>query len=356
MTKPTPIVLGLLLLIFTVLLGAVLFPFWQQLTFAVILALALQPVFEHAHKKVRSRYGAAALTLLLTFIFAGVPLLLLLSVVGYDIVQAADALRQRAAQQGGVSIAVGNWYMHTAAWVIRTLHIGTLLPANFDPAAALSTRLNELSSALLRLSGKLVSGVASFAINLILVLISAFFLLADGKQAIQLLTQVVPLPQSVTERILESIRQTTVANVNAMFVVGAVQGLLVGIGAAIAHLPSPLLIGVAAAICSIVPVFGASIVWVPAGVILILMDQLGHGVFLLVWGVLAVVGIEQILRPVVIGTSLQVHPLLLVLSIFGGAAVFGFIGLFLGPVILAVFRELLQLWAQQRRPILTADE
>jgi len=135
--------------------------------------------------------------------------------------------------------------------------------------------------------------------------------------------------------------------VNAMFIIGAAQGLMVGIGFAIAGIPSAVLFGVAAAVCSLVPVVGASILWAPAAIYLMTTGHIGYGTFLLLWGVVAVVGVEQILRPIVIGNSVRVHPLLLILVIFGGVIVFGTIGLFLGPVILAVFSELLELWKAQ---------
>jgi predicted PurR-regulated permease PerM len=345
-----PLVLGLLLLTFTVLLAVVLAPFWQQLVFGLILALSLQPVYLRLQRRVKSHYGAALLSLLLVILLAGIPLLLLLSVVGYDAFHLANELQRRAMEQGGIVVALGNGYTSATDWLARALHLKNGLPGNFDPRAALSSRINDLSSMLFRLSTALLSGVAGFAANLLLVLFSAFFLLADGEQALLLLERITPLPPQLTERLLTSIYRTTVANVKAMFLIGAVQGLMVGIGFALAGISSPLLFGVAAALCSIVPVVGASILWVPAAIYLLFSGHPGSGIFLLLWGLIAVVGVEQVLRPIVVGNSIKVHPLLLVLVIFGGVFVFGFIGLFLGPVILAVFTELLALWQAQISP------
>jgi predicted PurR-regulated permease PerM len=349
MTKParSTLVLGLLLLVFTALLVYVLAPFWQQLVLGIILAFALQPVYRRIHLRIPSRYLASLVCLFLLLLLAGIPLLLLVSIAGRDAFHAANELQQRAAEEGGIVVALGNEYASVTQWLEHALHLPVGLTSSFDPRAALSSRINELSSMLFNLSAGLLSGLAGFAGNLLLVLLSTFFLVADGEGAIQILTRITPLPKPLTERLLSRIYLTTVANVKAMFLVGAVQGLLVGIGFAIAGLPSPLLFGLAAAICSIVPVVGASIVWVPAAIYLFLDGHPGLGIFLLLWGVLAVVGIEQLLRPIVVGNSVKVHPLLLVLVIFGGVFVFGFIGLFLGPVILAVFTELLSLWQAQ---------
>jgi predicted PurR-regulated permease PerM len=352
MTKPvrSTLVLGLLLLAFTALLVYVLAPFWQQLVLGLILALALQPVYGRIHLRIPSRYLASLATLLLLLLLAGIPFLLLVAIAGRDAFHAANELQRRAAQEGGIVVALGNWYATLMQWLEHALHLPIGLTSSFDPRAALSSRINELSTMLFSLSAGLLSGLAGFVGNLLLVLFSAFFLLADGADAIRILTRITPLPTPLTERLLKRIYLTTVANVKAMFVVGAVQGFLVGIGFAIAGLTSPLLFGLAAAVCSIVPVVGASIVWVPAAIFLFLDGHPGLGIFLLLWGVLAVVGIEQMLRPIVVGNSVKVHPLLLVLVIFGGVFVFGFIGLFLGPVILAVFTELLSLWQAQLPP------
>jgi len=336
-------VLGLLLLAFTALLAVVLAPFWRELIFSIILAFALQPVYLRLRRRIASRYGAALLSVLLMLLLVGIPLALLITIAGYDALHGVNELQRRAAEQGGILVALGNQYASLSDWLVRSLHLNSGLP-KFDPHAALSSRINNLSSMFFGFSAHMLSQLAGFIFDLVVVLFSAFFLLADGKMALLLLTEITPLPAPLTERLFTRIYQTTVANVNAMFVVGAAQGFFVGAGFAIAGLPSAVLFGFAAAVCSILPVVGASVIWVTAAIFLMVSGHLGSGIFLLLWGIFAVFGVEQVLRPIVVGNQVKVHPMLLILVIFGGVIVFGFIGLFLGPVILAVFTELLELW------------
>ena len=122
---------------------------------------------------------------------------------------------------------------------------------------------------------------------------------------------------------------------------GVAQGVLTGIALAIAGLPSALLLGLCAAFASIVPVAGAALVWIPAGLYLIFAGTIWKGVFVLVWGVAVVSAADNIIRPWIVGGKVQLHPLVLVFSILGGVQAFGFLGLFLGPVIASVLSVLL---------------
>ena len=115
---------------------------------------------------------------------------------------------------------------------------------------------------------------------------------------------------------------------------------MTGIALAIAGMRSPLLLGFCAAFASIVPVVGTALVWVPAGLYLIFTGASWKGIFVLVWGVAVVTTADNIIRPWVVGGKVQLHPLVLVFAILGGVEAFGFLGLFLGPVVASVLSVL----------------
>ena len=158
-----------------------------------------------------------------------------------------------------------------------------------------------------------------------------------------------PCPRGQARKLFSNISDTIVANVYGIVSVGVAQGILTGIAMVIAGLPSALLLGLCAAFASIVPVAGAALVWVPAGLYLIFVGATWKGIFVFVWGVGVVSTADSIIRPWVVGGKVALHPLVLVFSILGGVQAFGFLGLFLGPVIASVLAVLLGMIREEAR-------
>ena len=125
-------------------------------------------------------------------------------------------------------------------------------------------------------------------------------------------------------------------------VTAIVQGALLGIGFWITGLPSPLVFGVLAAIMSFVPFVGTGLVWVPAAIYLFAYAATWKTVFLVVWSALVVGSADNFLRPLLVSGQSQIGTLTVFFGVLGGLAAFGFIGLFVGPVILALVLSLLE--------------
>jgi predicted PurR-regulated permease PerM len=119
------------------------------------------------------------------------------------------------------------------------------------------------------------------------------------------------------------------------------QGALVGIGFAIASLPSPVVFGVLAALLSMLPVGGAAIVWVPAVGWLLYQGRWGFAIFMLAWG-LMLSGLESVLRPLLISGRARISALAIFIGVLGGIPAFGAIGIILGPVVLSLVLALIE--------------
>jgi len=128
------------------------------------------------------------------------------------------------------------------------------------------------------------------------------------------------------------------------------QGVLAGIGFWIAGIKAAPLLGFITFLLSPVPV-GPPLVWIPAGLTLISSGQTGWGLFVLLWGGLVVSTIDNIIRPLIISAGSDLPFVLVLLGVLGGVIAFGFIGIFLGPVLLAVGYALLLEWASARGKI-----
>jgi predicted PurR-regulated permease PerM len=126
----------------------------------------------------------------------------------------------------------------------------------------------------------------------------------------------------------------------------------VGIGFAIVDLPSPVVFGVVAAIVALLPIGGTALVWVPATIVLAVQGRYGSALFMLLWGALLVGLVDNFLKPLLISGRAEVPTLAAFLGVLGGLAAFGPIGMFLGPVILALAIALVR-WAEENRPAAT---
>jgi hypothetical protein len=139
----------------------------------------------------------------------------------------------------------------------------------------------------------------------------------------------------------------TVATLGSL-VTAFVQGTLVGVAFAIAGLPAPAVFGALAMIASLLPVVGAAVVWVPAAIILAAQHQWGWAVFLTVWCVSLVHSSDNVIRPLFISSRAKISTLPVFVGLIGGVSAFGAIGMFLGPVLIALFLALVEFWEDVR--------
>jgi predicted PurR-regulated permease PerM len=134
-----------------------------------------------------------------------------------------------------------------------------------------------------------------------------------------------------------------------------VQGILTAFGLWLAGVPRPVLLGAVAGLISVLPI-GAPVVWIPAALWLMSSGHIGWGVFLAVYGVVAVSGADSVIRPWFIARGAQLPFVLTVLGVLGGAIAFGLLGIFLGPVLLGIGYTLLNEWAVDANEVVPADD
>jgi predicted PurR-regulated permease PerM len=203
-------------------------------------------------------------------------------------------------------------------------------------------------------SGALVSqvtGVAQnlllFVANVIVVLVSLFFFLRDGADFCHRLRRLLPMDQEHQERLFGNIVNAMTAVVHGCLVVAIIQGLLSGVAYWMLGVPFSIIWGVATAFFALLPVGGTTIVSVPASIYLFLQGDTVRALILLAWSLGVVGTVDNILKPMFIGSRLKLPILLLFFGILGGLAVFGALGLILGPVLFALLAALLDLYSEE---------
>ncbi len=198
---------------------------------------------------------------------------------------------------------------------------------------------------------QLLGNIGAAVVKLGVILVTVFFGFRDGEHAIlQLRRGLIQFLGKYQNTYLLAIGNTTRAVVYGLVLAAMAQGMMAGVAYAIAGVQAPVLFGVLTAILAMVPM-GATLVWFPIAVMLLLTDQYLQGVGLMLWGFLVVSTVDNVIRPLVISGASRVPLLVVMFGVLGGLSAFGTVGIFMGPVILAVLLAVWQAWLQQQQPL-----
>ena len=204
--------------------------------------------------------------------------------------------------------------------------------------------LSQLAGGASALIQGLVTGVATAVFDLVLILFMLFFLLRDGEALQSDLRHISPLSDAQEDIIFDHLSRTVKGILQAMVVVPLAQGFLASVGFWIFGVPSPVSWGVAVTLAAMVPVLGSPLGWVPACVLLFLHGATWQWVGMLLFGIVVISGIDNVLKPLLLKGSADIHPLLGFLSIMGGVFAFGVFGFLIGPVILSLLISAIRIY------------
>lgn len=199
----------------------------------------------------------------------------------------------------------------------------------------------------------LLKDVSNFALSLpkkvLVTFVSIFvmyYLLKEGDVIIYKIKKYLPLKEEDKDELVERMKNTTYATVYGVIATAIIQGIIGMIGLFIFHINSPILLGVMMIIAAMFP-FGATIVWLPAGLIKILNGDLFNGIGFLLYCLLIVSSIDNFIRPAIISKKSRTHPIIILIGVLGGLSLFGFIGILIGPLLLAVLIAFLDFYIKE---------
>lgn len=327
------------------LLLAVLAPLKGALGWAIVLAFLLHPLHERLSRRLagRAMLSAGIITGLTPFL-----VLAPLAVLGVVFAGQVATLISQFSGQGLLD------YPHLVARVEGYPLLGSALrwaSANVPVSAAqvqgwvtggMETVLKSAASA----GGNLALGLFGTVIGFFMMLFLLFFLLRDGRTMLDHLKRLIPLEAARRERLLDYLAQVTRAVVFGSTATALIQGIFVGVGFALAGLPSPVVFGVAATIAALLPA-GAAVVLAPGVLYLAVSGHWLAAAFLAFWsGLLAVV--ENVARPLLTAHRAHVSTLAVFVGAVGGVSAFGVLGLVIGPVLLSFVVALVRFTTEVR--------
>jgi predicted PurR-regulated permease PerM len=324
--------------------------FANVIIWSVSLTLVFWPAYRLLVKRMRGRSTSAA-----ALFTVGVLLLVLLPVLAIFwvvVVQSAQLYPTVSTWVSGLS-ADGNsgllamlpdWMQ--ARWATLSSYIAANpMLAQFDLKAFLLKNIDALSLGLANLGAATARNILLAFVNLTLIVASMFFCLRDGERLLQWLFTIIPMPREQTEAVALRVYQTVTAVIRGALLTALAQAVIAIVGYLIAGVPLAILFGALTGLAGMIPVVGGGLIWLPLGLFMMQQSE-GWGIFVMVWGLVFVSLGDNIIKPLIIGNRAGMPILLIFCGILGGANVYGFTGLIVGPMLIAVLLAFISIYRE----------
>jgi predicted PurR-regulated permease PerM len=326
----------LLVLFYGVLLLAgylafrIIAPFLAPLGWAAVVAMVLDPVKARVESRLGPPRAAAATTVLAAILIVG-PAITVLTILTAEVTSVVQRV-----QSGTLVMPAAPdlqiWY--------EGLRTKSPIPLPADLTSTIVGALKGAATFLASSAGTILQNVASLVLQLFVMMFGLFYFLRDGERIVGLIRKLLPFEPARRDLMITQTHDLVVATVGSTFAVAITQGAMTGLALGLLGFESPVLWGVMASFTSLLPVVGSGLVWGPAAIYLFATGDILRGVILVAIGVGVIGMADNILRPLLLSGRTTMHGLLVFISLLGGMAAFGFIGLVIGPVAIAAIATL----------------
>src|SRR5437867_1003625 len=309
------------------------YPFLKYLCFALLLAYMLHSLKRRLQKKIRNCSLCAVILILLILIVIILPMISL-------------SFKLVAEIRSNLSMVTDSpdRYVYLEE-MERFLQRLTGEPT--DLHVYKQRLMGQVRSFLLRAAPDFLGSLAELVLGLFIMFFVMFYLFQGRRKSLDRFLELIPLAPNLKDKLIEEVKSVTWAVVYGQVMTALVQGTLGGMGFLLFGVPNPILWGFTMIILSFLPVVGTSIIWVPAGILLILSGETFRGIGLLLWGGILVMNVDNFLKPRLISGRSNIHPVTVLLGVLGGLKLFGFIGLVAGPLILALMIALIRFYEEE---------
>ena len=314
----------------------ILSPFFAPLAWASVFSIVFYPVYLWLCRIMKVKAVASAATVILLLIMIIGPFTYLTAVLIGEIQVVAGRLNS------GGSVSLDDTLASIKSFSVIQ-KIGQYMSLEDVTSETVMENIRRVGKVILESLSLKITNVIGAAINFVIMVFATFFLLKDGADFLQRMRSYMPFNERQRDKLARQIKDMIVSTVYGGVVVAILQGLLGGLAFLVIGLEAPVLWGVAMSIMSFVPLLGTFAIWGPASIYLVLEGDLMRGVGLLLYGVFVISMVDNILKPVIIGSRTKMHTLLILFSVLGGISYFGMIGLIMGPLITAVFISVVEI-------------
>lgn len=335
----------LLLLFFVVVSWYIIKPLAIPLLWSILFSYFAYPMYKFLHGRLfggKYKNIAAAISTGVILIFIAIPLLLLTMFVTREGIRISRQILESGLISGSYQdIILRIKSVPIFGSFVNELDLITELPildAIVKNGAQLVTRF------LRTISSQIFESILKILFLMLIVAITSFFLVRDGAKMINYIAELLPLKSEERSGFIKRTAVMLRAVVCGIIMTAAVQGTLGGAGWWFVGLPHPVFFGFCMFTTAMIPFVGTPAVWLPGAFVLLMSNDVKNGIILLLWGLLVVSSIDNVIKPIFISEGSKIHMLLVFIGLFGGLYAWGFIGVFVGPLLLSLGMFMLDIY------------
>lgn len=327
---PFFVLLGLVTLLFLYLLK----PFFFPLFWAVVIAAIFQPLY----RRINRRLNRPSLSTLLIFLIIAIMILLPAGVVGTLVFNES---RQLYGMLSPDPKKIDLGFQNIIGLIVDNPLAGLFNIDKFLLIEKTAEVLRSVTNYIFVHLTTLTQNTLGFLVQFAIMFYALFFFVRDGETFLRTAMRILPLGMGRERLLYNRFVATARSALKVTLIIGGIQGILGGIVFLITDVEGAVIWGLLMMIMAVVPVVGCSIIWGPAGILMLLSGQIWEGILILAFGAFVISMVDNLLRPILIGKDVEMHPLLIFLSTLGGIVLFGFSGFVIGPIITSM---LLAIW------------
>lgn len=312
----------------------ILGPFVNVLAWSSVLAIAFHPVHVYLVRKT----GRVSLSALLSSVLVVVAILLPLLLI------AGLAVTQLLALKDYLAATFKNGFELSTIAPLRVAYEWVAGRLGLEPAVVvgwITRHLADLGGVIAEKSLSVAAGVGGVLASSIFTVFAMFLLFRDGDRLVARVITLLPFERTRSDAMLMRIRDVIYASVYGVVVIAMLQGALCGSMFWVLGVPSAALWGTVTVLTSVLPLVGAAAVWVPGVIYLLVIGHWPQAIVLAVWGTLVISGVDNFLRPRLVGGRVGLSELVMFFALLGGLQTFGLLGIVMGPVFFAVAASIL---------------
>ena len=323
-------------------------PFLVEIAWAVVLAICLDPVRVRLLPRLGPTRAALALTLAVVVLLV-IPVVFVGTAVVAEGGPAVTYLEAQFQNEGGAA----GWFHKGWEWARAR---APFLPTEQEAIAKVTASVGKVAEFLAGQAGGILKGAANFLFSLVITLGVLFFMVRDAASFQGAIRRVLPFGGEQNDRLVAITSELVSASVTATLAIAALQGLIGGVTFALLGIDGWVLWGTIMGILALLPLVGATLVWLPAAVWLALSGSIVKGVVLAAVGVLILGSVDNVVRPFLLSGKSQMNTLVLIISLMGGVSAFGFIGIVIGPLVAALLTALVESYHAVAVPVAAVPE
>ena len=306
-------------------------PFWIVLVLGACFAIVLYPIYNWLTKRKLSSWLSSFLTVIFFTIIICGPVFGIGVLVFHQTQNVYHAVVENGAAGAFIETINHN--------VNELLPNGVVFNASEKVVSLISFLENNVT--------QIFSATFSTLFSFILIILSIFYFLKDGTKWKNALIKLSPLSDTNDQKIISRLTQTINGVIKGTLLVALVQGVLMGIGLAVFHVPNPALWGVIAAIVSLIPSFGTSLVSVPAIIFLYATGHVMQAIGLVIWAGALVGMIDNLLSPYIVSTKVKIPAFIILFAVLGGITLLGPVGILIGPLVVSLLYTLVSIYRNE---------